>query len=382
MESCLHRLGSYVFIVFVLIFQGIDTVSGFTTIVINTEVVLDDMFPYFANSNTILFSNITGKILIGSWYFQDNWLQSLGSISNLGIYQKKLSSEQMIEITSGCQHDFVPDISWKDMEWDLRGENIYIYKTNQEKLCMKKQNHWFSLENPVSWHECKQNCYKYLKGHMPSLMDKYKSHDLTAWFMERMFMFDNMSGSLVPFPSGCNRFWLPITDLEEDGVWVDDNSGQLVQYFEWKTGEPNGKTTQNCGNLVPPGGWTDRPCHVGKCCVCENDHQPYLLLRGLCSQSKLDTIYVVNNPEESGKMVYLGIYGTVIEYDDTSLTWTARIHRDSQVVTVAYTRAPKESLLLGTYQWKVYNDSRECTIEESYSAVLTLSGCSEDQFRD
>ena len=88
MESCLHRLGSYVFIVFVLIFQGIDTVSGFTTIVINTEVVLDDMFPYFANSNTILFSNITGKILIGSWYFQDNWLQSLGSISNLGIYKK------------------------------------------------------------------------------------------------------------------------------------------------------------------------------------------------------------------------------------------------------------------------------------------------------
>ena len=74
MESCLHRLGSYVFIVFVLIFQGIDTVSGFTTIVINTEVVLDDVFPYFANSNTILFSNNTGKILLGSWYFQDNWL--------------------------------------------------------------------------------------------------------------------------------------------------------------------------------------------------------------------------------------------------------------------------------------------------------------------
>ena len=41
----------------------------------------------------------------------------------------------------------------------------------------------------------------------------------------------------------------------------------------------------------------------------------------------------------------------------------------------------QESLLLGTYEWRVYNDSRECSIEESYTAVLTLSGCGEDQFR-
>ena len=37
--------------------------------------------------------------------------------------------------------------------------------------------------------------------------------------------------------------------------------------------------------------------------------------------------------------------------------------------------------MLGTYEWRVYNDSRECSIEESYTAVLTLSGCGGDQFR-
>ena len=37
--------------------------------------------------------------------------------------------------------------------------------------------------------------------------------------------------------------------------------------------------------------------------------------------------------------------------------------------------------MLGTYEWMVYNDSRECSIEESYTAVLTLSGCGGDQFR-
>ena len=76
---------------------GIDTVSGFTSIVINSEIVLDRIFPYFVNSNTILFSNLTGKILLGSWFFQDNWLQSLGSVSNLRIYQRKLTSKEIIQ---------------------------------------------------------------------------------------------------------------------------------------------------------------------------------------------------------------------------------------------------------------------------------------------
>ena len=55
-----------------------------------------------------------------------------------------------------------------------------------------------------------------------------------------------------------------MTDLAEDGLWVDDNTGEPVVYTDWKKGEPNGGTTQNCGNVVPPGGWTDRPCHVDK----------------------------------------------------------------------------------------------------------------------
>ena len=79
--------------------------------------------------------------------------------------------------------------------------------------------------------------------------------------------------------------------------------------------------------------------------------------------------------------MYIGLYGTRIQYDDMSLSWIATIHRDASTVTRAITRAPKESLLLGTYDWKVFNDSRECTIDESYPAVLTLSGCGEDQFR-
>ena len=90
-------------------------------------------------------------------------------------------------------------------------------------------------------------------------------------------------------------------------------------------------------------------------------------------------MYVPFNPEQSGQLVYIGLHGTSIHFDDESLSWIATRQKDP-TVTTAITRAPKESLLLGTYDWKVFNDSREC--HESYPALLTLSGCGEDQFRE
>ena len=71
----------------------------------------------------------------------------------------------------------------------------------------------------------------------------------------------------------------------------------------------------------------------------------------------------------------------MIQYNKETLIWEARVNRDMAVVTRAVSAAPEESLVLGSYQWKIYNDSRECTIEESYSALLTLSGCTELEFR-
>ena len=104
-------------------------------------------------------------------------------------------------------------------------------------------------------------------------------------------------------------------------------------------------------------------------------------MRGLCSTSSLDQIYVPHNPDNSGRLTYVGLYGTVIEYNKDSLSWEAAVSRDVTVVTRAVSVAPEESLLLGSFQWKIFNDSRECTIEDSYTALLTMSGCSATQFR-
>ena len=231
---------------------GVDTRTGLTSVTINDRVVLDEIFSYFTASTQLLPSNLTGRIILGKWFFQDNWLQSLGPVSNLNIVGRKLTAGEMLAVTQGCQPLAGEGglLSWRDMEWAHAG-SVQVQEVQQEDLCQRPA--WFSLEAPVSWHACKASCHKFLQARMPSLPDQEKSREIAEWFMERMFMQENTTATLAPFPSGCTRFWLPLTDLAEDGVWVDDNTGEEAAHTEWKKGEPNGGTTQNCGNIVPPG---------------------------------------------------------------------------------------------------------------------------------
>ena len=129
-------------------------------------------------------------------------------------------------------------------------------------------------------------------------------------------------------------------------------------------------------------GFTDRSCDQKFCCMCESTVQPILKLRGLCPQSNLDITYVPFNPKNGGKLIYIGLYGTVIEYDQESFAWIAKKQRDSQTMTTAITKISENSLLLGSYEWMIYNDTMDCSLRETYSKTLTFSGCGKNQFRN
>ena len=47
---------------------------------------------------------------------------------------------------------------------------------------------------------------------------------------------------------------------------------------------------------------------------------------------------------------------------------------------MARSRAPLQSLLLGTHLWKIHNDSSKCAKRESYTVMMTLTGCNHSEF--
>ena len=117
----------------------------------------------------------------------------------------------------------------------------------------------------------------------------------------------------------------------------------------------------------------------------------------MCEDTVLDTFYVPYNPGHSGQMVFTGLMGTVIQYNDDQLRyfkiviqrfryifldfrWEARKYGANNIETVAFTKAPRASLL-GHYPWQFNNDSKKCSLDSKYSKQLTFSGCNDDQFR-
>ena len=52
------------------------------------------------------------------------------------------------------------------------------------------------------------------------------------------------------FPERCKRVWLGATDLEEEGIWRDSETDEVVDLAQlWNAGSPNGGTIQNCAGI-------------------------------------------------------------------------------------------------------------------------------------
>ena len=160
----------------------------------------------------------------------------------------------MLKITKGQDCSPTEDIvlAWSDMKWKLQGSHAKAVDIPENEICNKDRIFFFSF-GLVNWYNCKENCKKVSpEASMPSIPNFERNAVVSSWFMEKMFMKDEM-GDHHPFPSFCNRFWLPITDKVKEGVWVDDNSGVNTAYLNWTSGEPNEGTYGNCGTLIPKG---------------------------------------------------------------------------------------------------------------------------------
>ena len=127
----------------------------------------------------------------------------------------------MLLITNGTNFGLESDyLSWNNMQWEHFNSNIVKYQVSKTEICSQEKLHKFSLPDNINWYECRRTCKNYQNSHMPSLQNHERSVSVSNWFMDRMFS-KGPNDELSPFPSGCLRFWLPITDEVEDGDWVD-----------------------------------------------------------------------------------------------------------------------------------------------------------------
>ena len=168
-----------------------------------------------------------------------------------------------------------------------------------------------------------------------------------------------------------------------EGHFINFFSGKKVNASIGFTGTDLTDPTRNCAIMVPMwNGWSTWQCKVPPAhpisCACQHPGQMYLQLRGLCPDSAIDRFYVPKNKKRSGAVLLLGLHTTTIEYDTENMIWKLVEH--SQNVT-ATADAPLASYMLGSHEWMVQNDKRECmTRVDSNNKVLEMSGCQDDTY--
>ena len=191
----------------------------------------------------------------------------------------------------------------------------------------------------------------------------------------------------INLASGGDRYhdhWLPYSDEVEEGVWRHQETGQLASFTDWSPGQPNGKQVQNCACLRKFNGyrWDDCGCSSYSWpTVCRRvEGPPVLRLRGLCTFSDIDSVFRPMNLGAGGELMFVSYDHTQITYQPSSSLWQASRLSKTGNTTLALTKAPLASMALGTHLWTIYNDSSRCSSEPEYEALLTLTGCGEEEF--
>ena len=125
--------------------------------------------------------------------------------------------------------------------WKSYG-NVTIVKLEKDEVCFSKSKDYsIIMQFPlsISWHKSSKFC-KRLGGRL-----NYAT--VEKWFNKTMEIInygENM------FPNRCQRTWMGASDEQEEGIWRDSESGEIVNLSKfWYVGQPNGLRRQNCAGI-------------------------------------------------------------------------------------------------------------------------------------
>ena len=309
------------------------------------------------------------RMLFGDWTYpswgipRENWevVQSESPISNVHVYSRLLTDEEMLNFTGdGACDQHGNFLAWEDMEWELHG-NASIEKLDRS-LCSNPL--WFLFLEELTWPTCMDLCPKINKGRAPGISNMMEVKALMKWS--------------IATDINSNRIWASYSDQEEEGIWKDFYTSSVHNFSGiFMKNQPNGERSQNCLSISSNGG-NDEQCDdktALRRCICEFKESPILKLRGLCPESNFDTHYTLYQGKQ---LSFKGLKQTTLDYDTYDDIWKAKVVGfDTKGISE---HEKGNSILLGKHLWQISNDSKSCNRGEPYSIFLKLTGCEDWEF--
>ncbi|XP_070001309.1 uncharacterized protein [Penaeus vannamei] len=185
----------------------------------------------------------------------------------------------------------------------------------------------------------------------------------------------NMFTEVCDFKS-YRRLLLAGTDEEQEGVWVNFNTGKRLEFTSWFDGEPNNGKNDNCvvlRNDLPQ--WGDINCEYSNCFSCGMSSKNYFFIRGLCKPDEHRIRFIMDG-YVNDRPYFRGYYGMAI-FNVGEGTW---VFKDTMAnLTLAtMTMEQPEEYPLGRTVWDVLEPF--CDFAVGDKLRLGLSPCTIEEF--
>ena len=203
-------------------------------------------------------------------------LQFHGSVVNINIHHNITGKSVEKMSANPCQFSASGDfMAWSDVAWEKTGDNVREMEMEDKTVCDKNKTVNVPLAGKMKWHDAKQTCEKLGHGNITETNNEIYLLTFVDWFETN---------------KDCTDIWTPFTDEEDEGVYINSNNGNVVDYLPWMAGQPNGGSLQNYIAIyiikhIPM--FLDDPDKSTHCVSCSVDVLTMFTLWGRCEDTYL-----------------------------------------------------------------------------------------------
>ena len=203
-------------------------------------------------------------------------LQFKGMVTNINIFFSSIEYSINKIGNAICNNDGLEaDFPWRDMIWRKIGSDIVEKNIDLNEICKMKDSEPISL--PFLWkaETATKVCNRIGNGNVTDFSDP---GDISKIDIDSVY-----GGKLAK----CQYIWSPYNDVENEGEYVNGNTGKVIDKLDWEPAQPNGLNLENHVAILPSiAKFRDI---AGSTYACTSCIIPYkvLTLRGSCENSYL-----------------------------------------------------------------------------------------------